>query len=198
MFRNMLCRMSRGRRASGGTSSSVVLAFKSNFDPRILLTLPLGRLVASSSRARRRPVAISLPPSARVHVSPRPARDTRHTAHLPPLATRRSLFTSCFASPSLAAVVVDKALGRFLAEAVESGAPDVALAPVAEAVASLDVNGDGFITVDELLKRAAEEGVTLSREQAEEFIQVCDELSAGKGLCNVGVRTSALVCSSAD
>jgi hypothetical protein len=110
-----------------------------------------------------------LPPSARVHVSPRPARDTRHTAHLPPLATRRSLFTSCFASPSLAAVVVDKALGRFLAE-----------------------------TVDELLKRAAEEGVTLSREQAEEFIQVCDELSAGKGLCNVGVRTSALVCSSAD
>jgi Ca2+-binding EF-hand superfamily protein len=74
----------------------------------------------------------------------------------------------------------------------------VALAPVAEAVASLDVNGDGFITVDELLKRAAEEGVTLSREQAEEFIQVCDELSAGKGLCNVGVRTSALVCSSAD
>jgi hypothetical protein len=143
--------------------------------------------LGASSRARRRPRRRPRRRRGRVctsHRVPRPASRSRHT----PPATRGSLFTSCFTSPSLAAVVADKALGRFLAEAVESGAPDVALAPVAEAVASLDVNGDGFITVDELLKRAAEEGVTLSREQAEEFIQVCDEDM--DGLCSVEVRAA--------
>jgi hypothetical protein len=98
-------------------------------------------------------------------------------------------------SPSLAVAVADKALGRFLAEAVESGAPDVALAPLAplaEAVGSLDVDGDGLISVEELLERAAEEGVTLSREEAEKFVQICDELGSEgmDGLCDVDVRAA--------
>jgi hypothetical protein len=98
-------------------------------------------------------------------------------------------------SPSLAVAVADKALGRFLAEAVESGAPDVALAPLAplaEAVGSLDVDGDGLISVEELLELAAEEGVTLSREEAEKFVQICDELGSEgmDGLCDVDVRAA--------
>jgi hypothetical protein len=160
---------------------------------RISLTLPLGRLVASSSRSRRNLVAAV---GARARLT---ASRTRHTAHSAPPATRHSPLTLLLvSSPSLAVAVADKALGRFLAEAVESGAPDVALAPLAplaplaEAVGSLDVDGDGLISVEELLERAAEEGVTLSREEAEKFVQICDELGSEgmDGLCDVDVRAA--------
>ena len=48
----------------------------------------------------------------------------------------------------------------------------LALTPIAKALLNksrvLDLNGDGLISVEELLELAAEEGVTLSREQAED------------------------------
>jgi hypothetical protein len=48
----------------------------------------------------------------------------------------------------------------------------LALTPIAEALLNksrvLDLNGDGLISVEELLELAAEEGVALSREQAED------------------------------
>jgi hypothetical protein len=195
MFRIILCRMSRGRRASGGASSSVVPAFKSNFDPSNLAHAaawtPRRELVAvpSQSRCRRRHACTS-------HRVPHATHGTQRTSRRSPLAARHSPLTLLLvSSPSLAVAVADKALGRFLAEAVESGAPDVALAPLAplaEAVGSLDVDGDGLISVEELLERAAEEGVTLSREEAEKFVQICDELGSEgmDGLCDVDVRAA--------